>query len=59
MASERSLTSDPMENLERIIWVSFLNRLCYIVLLLIEMSEISEFVIYLGQPSAGPWITKP
>ena len=30
MASERSLTSDPMENLERIIWVSFLNRLCYI-----------------------------
>ena len=48
MASERSLTSDPMENLERIIWVSFLNRLCYIVLLLIEMSEISEFVLYLG-----------
>lgn len=27
-------------------WVSFVNRLCYIVMLLIEMSEINEIVKY-------------
>lgn len=57
MSPERSLTFDPMENLERIVWVSFLNRLCYVVLSL-EMSEISEIVKYLEQRS-GPWISKP
>lgn len=40
-------------------WVAFLNRLCYVVMLLIEMSEINEIVKYLGQPSAGPWMSKP
>ena len=28
-------------------------------MLLIEMSEINEIVKYLGQPLAGPWMSKP